>query len=170
VDLVAALEAALAQARARLPFAGELERCYEEPAPRVQGDADQLRGAFANLLANAIEAMQSAPQPGRLTLRVFRRRAVADDHVLRVAARGPLPGLERSEAVVEVTDSGPGVPEALRQRIFYPFFTTKQQGSGVGLALAHKAVTGHGGRLEVDGPAGGGATFRVRLPLGAGPP
>jgi signal transduction histidine kinase len=72
--------------------------------------------------------------------------------------------------VVEVTDSGPGVPEELRQRIFYPFFTTKETGSGVGLALAHKAVTGHGGCLEVETPAGGGATFRVRLPLGEGAP
>jgi signal transduction histidine kinase len=170
VDLVDALEAALAQARARIPFSGELERSYEEPRPVVQGDAEQLRGAFANLVANALEAMRPGPAAGRLALRVFRREAVADDRVLRVAARGPLPGLARREAVVEVTDSGPGVPEELRQRIFYPFFTTKETGSGVGLALAHKAVTGHGGCLEVETPAGGGATFRVRLPLGEGAP
>lgn len=170
VDLVDALEAALAQARARIPFEGELRRTYEEPGPVVQGDVEQLRGALANLVANALEAMRPCQAPGRLALRVFRREAAADDRVLRVAARGPLPGLARREAVVEVTDSGPGVPEELRQRIFYPFFTTKEQGSGVGLALAHKAVTGHGGCLEVETPPGGGATFRVRLPLGEAAP
>ena len=170
VDLVEALEAALAQARARIPFDGELERRYEEPRPVVQGDAEQLRGVFANLVANALEAMRPGAGPGRLVLRVFRREAIADDRVLRVAARGPLPGLGRREAVVEVSDDGPGVPEELRERIFYPFFTTKERGSGVGLALAHKAVTGHGGCLEVETPAGGGATFRVRLPIGEGPP
>lgn len=170
VDLVDALEAALAQARARIPFAGALERRYEEPRPVVQGDAEQLRSAFTNLVANALEAMRPDPAAAQLALRVFRREAPADDRVLRVAARGPLPGLARIEAVVEVSDRGPGVPEELRQRIFYPFFTTREKGSGVGLALAHKAVTGHGGCLEVEDAPGGGATFRVRLPLGEGAP
>jgi nitrogen-specific signal transduction histidine kinase len=163
VDLVAALEAALAQVRARLPFDGELVRAYESPAPCALGDPEQLRGAFANLVANALEAMRG-PGPGRLELRAFRREA-ADDRVLRVAGRGPLPVAARREAVVEVRDSGPGVPEALRERIFYPFFTTRERGSGLGLALVHKAVAGAGGCVELESPAGGGATFRVRLPL-----
>jgi signal transduction histidine kinase len=63
-----------------------------------------------------------------------------------------------------VSDNGGGVPAALRERIFYPFFTTKERGSGVGLALAQKLVLGHGGALELDSEAGEGATFRVRLP------
>jgi signal transduction histidine kinase len=166
VDLVEALEAALAQVRARLAFEGELLRDYAEPAPIVQGDAELLRGVFANLVANAVEAMRSSPAPARLSLRVFRREATRDDRVLRVADRGPFPGLARPEAVVEVSDTGPGVPEDLRERIFYPFFTTKERGSGVGLALAHKAVTSHGGSVEVEAPPAGGATFRVRLPVG----
>jgi signal transduction histidine kinase len=164
VDLVAALEAALAQVRARLPFEGQLVRDYETPAPCAIGDPEQLRGAFANLLANALEAMRG-PGPARLELRAFRREA-AEDRVLRVAAPGPLPAPARCEAVVEVRDSGPGVPEALRERIFYPFFTTRERGSGQGLALVHKAVTGAGGCVELESPAGGGSTFRVRLPLG----
>jgi signal transduction histidine kinase len=170
VDLVEALEAAVAQVRARLPFEGELIRDYAEPAPVVQGDAELLRGVFANLVANAVEAMRAPAAPARLTLRVFPRAASGDDRVLRVAARGPLPGLARSEAVVEVSDTGPGVPEELRERIFYPFFTTKERGSGVGLALAHKTVTSHGGSVEVEAPPAGGATFRVRLPVGEAAP
>jgi len=170
VDLVEALEAAVAQVRARLAFEGELLRDYAEPAPVVQGDAELLRGVFANLVANAVEAMRGSAAPGRLSLRVFRRDAARDDRVLRVADRGPLPGLARREAVVEVSDTGPGVPEELRERIFYPFFTTKERGSGVGLALAHKAVTSHGGSVEVETPPAGGATFRVRLPFGEASP
>jgi two-component system, NtrC family, sensor histidine kinase AtoS len=165
VPLVGALEAALAQVRARLPFDGEILRDFETPAPVVQGDAEQLRGVFANLVANAFEAMRGAA-PRRLGLRVFRREASPDERVLRVPARGPLPGLGAGEAVVEVSDTGPGVPAELRERIFYPFFTTKERGSGVGLALAHKAVASHGGSLEVEGSEAGGALFRVRLPLG----
>jgi signal transduction histidine kinase len=68
--------------------------------------------------------------------------------------------------VIEIADSGPGVPAELRERIFYPFFTTKQRGSGVGLAHAQKVVAGHGGSLELESAPGQGATFRVRLPLG----
>jgi signal transduction histidine kinase len=70
-----------------------------------------------------------------------------------------------AELVFSVADTGPGIPADLRERIFYPFFTTKQRGSGVGLALAQKIVAGHGGRLELESESGAGATFRVRIPL-----
>jgi signal transduction histidine kinase len=66
--------------------------------------------------------------------------------------------------VISVGDNGPGVPEAVRDRIFYPFFTTKSHGSGVGLATAQKIAASHGGTLEFESPPGGGAVFRVRLP------
>ena len=165
VDLVLAVEAAVAQVRARLAFAGELERGYESPPPTVAGDAEQLRGVFANLVANAFEAVAAAGSVGRVALRVFRAPARPEDRVLRVGARDPLPHPARREAVVEVSDTGPGVPPELRERVFYPFFTTKETGAGIGLALAHKAVVAHGGSVEVAEAPGGGATFRVRLPL-----
>ena len=69
------------------------------------------------------------------------------------------------ELVIGVSDTGPGVSEELRERIFYPFFTTKDSGSGVGLALAQKLVASHGGDLELDSRPGHGATFRLCLPL-----
>jgi PAS domain S-box-containing protein len=170
VDLVAALEAAVAQVRARLSFAGDLERRYEAPPPIVAGDAEQLRGVFANLVANAVEALAGAGagEGGRIALRVFRSEGRADDRVLRIGARVPLPSPPRGEAVVEVSDTGPGVAPELRERIFYPFFTTRERGAGIGLALAHKAVVAHGGGIEVADAPGGGATFRVRLPLAEG--
>jgi signal transduction histidine kinase len=70
--------------------------------------------------------------------------------------------------VIAVEDEGPGVPPELRERIFYPFFTTKERGSGVGLATAQKIVASHGGSLALEPAAGPdavrGARFVLRLP------
>ena len=86
---------------------------------------------------------------------------------LRIDAGEPIFGGE-PELVFSVSDTGPGIPGELRERIFYPFFTTKQRGSGVGLAQAQKIVAGHGGRIELESDVGHGATFRVRLPIEPG--
>jgi signal transduction histidine kinase len=67
-------------------------------------------------------------------------------------------------AVVEIKDSGEGIPTADLQRIFIPFFTTKASGHGVGLALAHRVITQHGGSLSAANTIGGGAVFTIRLP------
>jgi signal transduction histidine kinase len=66
---------------------------------------------------------------------------------------------------VEIKDTGEGIPAADLQRIFIPFFTTKASGHGVGLALAHRVVTQHGGALTASNAKGDGAVFTVRLPL-----
>ncbi|NNL86119.1 MAG: hypothetical protein HKP27_10725, partial [Myxococcales bacterium] len=68
------------------------------------------------------------------------------------------------ELVIRVADNGPGVPEALRERIFYPFFTTRESGSGVGLALAQKLVAAHGGSLLLERQRVG-ACFAIHLPI-----
>jgi signal transduction histidine kinase len=64
-------------------------------------------------------------------------------------------------AEIEVADNGPGVPEALRQDIFLPFFTTKPEGTGVGLSLARQVVLAHRGTISVGDREGGGALFRI---------
>jgi signal transduction histidine kinase len=66
---------------------------------------------------------------------------------------------------VDVMDSGPGVPEDSRDRIFSPFFTTKPRGSGLGLAIVRKIVDAHDGRITLCVPPGGGTRFRVALPV-----
>ena len=70
----------------------------------------------------------------------------------------------RVELAVE--DEGPGVPRALHAKVFEPFFSTKPtgQGTGLGLSICYGIVQDHGGRIELESPEGGGATFRVRLP------
>jgi signal transduction histidine kinase len=73
-------------------------------------------------------------------------------------------GREGGEVVVRVADRGPGVPEADRTRVFEPFYTTKDQSTGLGLSVCHSIVSQHGGRLGVEPRPGGGATFALRLP------
>jgi signal transduction histidine kinase len=107
----------------------------------VRADAGQLRRALLNLARNAAAAMQ-----GR-----------AGDVVLAASAA---PGRVR----LEVRDRGPGVPADLRDKIFTPFFTTREKGTGLGLAFVREIVRDHGGDVTVADAPGGGAVFRIELP------
>ncbi|TAM49135.1 MAG: hypothetical protein EPN53_08730, partial [Acidobacteria bacterium] len=75
--------------------------------------------------------------------------------------------MTNGNAVAEVVDTGVGIPEAIRDRIFDPFFSTREvgQGTGLGLAVSYSIVSAHGGRIEVESQVGQGAAFRVVLPL-----
>jgi two-component system sensor histidine kinase FlrB len=77
----------------------------------------------------------------------------------------PCGGKPVRELVISVADNGPGVPRALREKIFYPFFTTRDEGSGIGLATVQKVVASHGGTLALESRPGCGARFGVHLPL-----
>ena len=109
----------------------------------VHGDRDQLSQLLHNLLKNAEEAM---PGGGEVTVRTAR---------------------DGGWALLEVADRGPGVPLPERAHILEPGVTSKAEGSGLGLAIAARIAQGHGGALEVDDGPGGGALFRLRLPLAA---
>ena len=115
--------------------------------PPVRGDRYQLQQVVVNLLTNAVQSVGAAP-PGR-------RRHV----MLRTKLDGP-------HVVLEVEDTGPGVPEELVSQIFAPFFTTKDpgQGTGLGLSLAYNIVERHRGTLSVSRAPFGGALFVMRLP------
>jgi signal transduction histidine kinase len=147
LDLAALLEESLARARARVPFDGVVERRIAPEARTAAADPERLRGALVNLIANALEAMAEGASPApRLELAAWRE----DEG--------------RSGVCIAVADSGPGVPAELRERIFHPFFTTRDSGSGVGLAEVQKVVAGHGGHVELDERPGGGSVFRIHLP------
>jgi PAS domain S-box-containing protein len=117
-------------------------------APPVWADPHQLHQVLLNLVTNARHALRATPPPRRLSIS------------LRHDA-------EARRVVLEVADSGPGVPPELRSFVFRPFFTTKspEEGTGLGLALCHDIVAAHGGTIRVDSAAGGGALFVVELPL-----
>jgi signal transduction histidine kinase len=125
--------------------------------PEVPGDPDQIQQVCLNLLMNAIHAM---PTGG--TLRVSAEKVTRRKEGLDLAAPAPY-------AMLEIVDTGPGIPAADRSKIFEPFFTTKDegQGTGLGLAVSRGIVKDHDGWIEVDSPSDGGAVFRVFLPCAA---
>ena len=131
-------------------------REYVRELPAVWGDSEALYQALVNLVRNALDAM---PSGGRLTLRVGWS---ADDHVVRPSRR-PVMGTRRVR--VEIEDAGMGIPPSDADRVFNPFFTTKDGGTGLGLALTHKIVEDHGGSIDFRAAAAGGTVFRIVLPL-----
>jgi nitrogen-specific signal transduction histidine kinase len=174
VDPVALLDGCLDRACARVPFPGKIERAYARALPPLIADADQLRAALTDVLVNALEAMAECDDGRelRLALGIEAERRAGLQAAVRVEDRGlpaAAPPRIRHEIVFTIADTGPGVPEALRDRIFHPFFSTKDGGGGIGLAKAQKVVGGHGGAIELESREGRGATFRVRLPAGGDP-
>ncbi|MER2519688.1 MAG: ATP-binding protein [Bdellovibrionales bacterium] len=119
--------------------------------PDIMGDSDQMTQVITNLVINASQAMEDWKGERRMTIAT---RAVND------ADSSP-------SLIVEIADTGPGVPPEIRSRIFEPFFTTKsgKGGTGVGLSLCLNIVASHGGQLQVQDTQGGGATFLIRLPV-----
>jgi two-component system NtrC family sensor kinase len=126
----------------------EVARDIPDGLPPVWADPDQLNQVLTNLVVNAQQALMETPMP----------RHVA------IAAKS-----EGGELAITVADNGPGVPAEARNRIFEPFYTTKPVGfgTGVGLAVCHGIVDSYGGSISVEDAPGGGALFRVRLPLGS---
>ena len=114
----------------------------------VRADERMLRQVLLNLLRNAAEAIPEEKAERRVTVRGTRERD-ADG---------------RAWSRVEIEDTGTGIAEDDLQRIFIPFFTTKSKGHGVGLALAHRVATDHGGTLSASNSTSGGAVFTLRLP------
>ena len=126
---------------------------YQPPGKSliVEGDPDLLHRAVFNLVLNAV---QHAGAGGRVHVR------------LEQPARATVPSAVTITAPVRllVSDSGPGIPEEDMPRVFDPFFTTREGGTGLGLAMVHRAVAAHHGTILVDGGGGRGAQFTVYLP------
>jgi len=116
--------------------------------PDVRGDRLLLREALLNVVSNAAEACAAAP--GEVSVRV---RAIV------APGGGTAPLVE-----LVISDTGPGIPRAHLGRLFVPGFTTKETGSGVGLAIAERVVAAHHGRITVDSEEGRGTTITITLP------
>ncbi|MEW6584227.1 MAG: ATP-binding protein [Nitrospirota bacterium] len=112
--------------------------------PSFKGDEVLLRQAFANLIQNSVEAM---PQGGNLSIRAFQTTDSGGDFLS-----------------ICVSDTGHGVPEELKNKIFLPFFTSKEKGTGLGLAIVHKIIITHGGSISFESTPKG-TTFKIRLPM-----
>lgn len=112
-----------------------------EDVPSVDVDLDMCHQAFLNLLLNAQDAM---PDGGTIYLRARRR--------------------SNGEVMIEFCDEGQGIPSDVLDKIFDPFFTSKDTGTGLGLSLVHQIVTSHNGRIEVESDPGQGSVFRLYFP------
>jgi two-component system NtrC family sensor kinase len=126
----------------------ELESDLSPEPTIVLGDRYELQQVLLNLVTNAVQAVSGLPpeKPRQITLSTRRTEG---------------------QAILRVCDSGPGVPQHLVPYLFTPFFTTKApgEGTGLGLSLSYGLVKAHGGVLEYEASPGGGAEFRVTLPL-----
>ena len=134
----------LALPRGGVPVGREVARELDASLPPVPMDARLVRQAVLNVAVNAVQAM---PRGGRLTVRTR---------------------CDGGAAVLEVEDTGAGIPAEVRDRIFEPFFTTKASGTGLGLAVVKRIVEGHGGAVAVASRPGAGTVFALRFPLAAG--
>jgi signal transduction histidine kinase len=122
---------------------GDVSLCGEFGV--LEGDEVLLRQAFSNLLRNAFEACAGASKPPVI---VIQSEIDQPQNILRIA----------------VNDSGPGIVPALRDRVFRPFFTSKRNGTGLGLALVQKIVVFHNGRIVAGVSPLGGASLQITLP------
>jgi C4-dicarboxylate-specific signal transduction histidine kinase len=148
LDLNAVAREAVALTRSSLAEHGvRLALALDPHAVPLRGDPIQLQQVLLNLILNACDAMD-ANRPG------MRRLAVA-------TAGGP-----GADASLTVADNGSGIASGLLERIFDAFFTTKPHGLGVGLSVSREIVAAHGGRIEAANRPGGGAVFRMTLPMG----
>jgi PAS domain S-box-containing protein len=117
-----------------------------EDLPTVMADRVQLQQVFMNLMLNGIDAMKDMTGEGELTI-----KSEADD----------------GQVLVSVSDTGVGLPPEQAEQIFKAFFTTKDQGTGMGLPISRSIIESHGGHLWATGASGRGATFRFTLPATA---
>ncbi len=120
-----------------------VEKQLSDRVPDVSVDPDQIQQVFMNIILNGAEAMAKG---GTLTI----ESKLSDDG---------------RNIVISFADTGPGIPESCREKIFDPFYTTKEHGTGLGLSISYGIVEQHGGTMNVESIVGQGSTFTIQLPI-----
>jgi two-component system NtrC family sensor kinase len=144
MNLVKVVDESLALIANKLSLSNIAVVKFFNPLPEIQADPAHMKQVFLNLLINACEAMEAG---GTLTIR-------SDHHP------------ETNTVTMSVRDTGSGIEENVRARIFDPFFSTKAKGTGLGLSVVNGIVTRHNGKVDIDSAPGKGTDFRVTLPVG----
>jgi signal transduction histidine kinase len=144
VNLASVVDATLTQLKSKLDAARVSVARNYIGGPTVWADAEKLRQVFGNIIDNAIDAMDGVSSERRIDLYIENGRP--------------------KTVTVRVRDNGAGIPEAKLAKIFNPFFTTKEKGTGLGMAIAKKIVDAHQGEITVASQQGQGTEFRVVLP------
>jgi signal transduction histidine kinase len=122
----------------------QIENSLSENLPRCLIDPPLIEEVLLNLITNAADAMKDMGTGKRIEIATSRLKDLL---------------------VIQVSDSGPGIPFHLRDKIFDPFYTTKTDSSGIGLSISHRIVTDHGGSIDIGTSKWGGAEFKVNIPL-----
>lgn len=142
---------------AEFPTGLQIERDYDASVPDIHGDKEQLIQAVFNIVRNAAQALESQITSGAEARIVLRTRIAR--HVTTPSRRHHRLALD-----LHVIDNGPGIPEALREQVFYPLVSSRDGGTGLGLPLAQAYVQAHDGVIEFDSRPGC-TDFRILLPL-----
>ncbi len=132
----------------------EIKQEYDPSLPLVDADENKLKQVFLNLIKNSLESMKNQ---GTLT---FSTKLDADFQILTKKLKAPTRML-----VVEIRDTGKGVPDEIINKLFAPFFTTKSKGTGLGLFISHKIIEEHGGGLKIAKNKDKGSVAKIILPL-----
>ena len=166
VNLRSLLEESLGNALSTVDREGiEIVKDYQE-TPTVPIDYAQMKQVFVNIMVNALQALG---EHGQIQIACgpsifFQRTAstlhgkVSETNLSRQVDLAPF-------AWVRIEDNGQGISDEVLSKIFYPFFTTKEKGSGIGLAIAQKIVDSHHGSIDVESEIGRGTVFTIKLPL-----
>ncbi len=136
-----------------LPAGIHIERDYDPSVPELHLDRDQMVQALLNVVQNAVQALEGG---GHITLRTrIDRYVTLGPRTVRLALR------------IEVEDDGPGVPEAIRDEIFFPMVSGRAEGTGLGLSIAQTVINRHGGLIQCESEPGR-TVFSILLPLDGG--
>jgi signal transduction histidine kinase len=122
----------------------KIETILKSDLPQACADKNLIETVVLNLINNAAEAMRTIVTSKKIVVVSF----IQDDSIH-----------------IQVSDSGPGVPEEIRDKILDPYFTTKQEGTGIGLSLCHRIIMDHSGSIDVCQGKWGGAEFRIEIPI-----
>lgn len=146
----------------------ELKKDYQNKEITISADEEQLRQVFLNLFLNAIDAMSDG---GTLTVDTrYRMPALPSGRQDTSKSIKPVscilnPESKNSYIEVVISDTGPGIPPEILDKLFTPFFTTKKEGTGLGLIITQEIIKQHKGKIEVESKVGKGTTFVIQLPV-----
>lgn len=163
VDLSLLVEEMVHLLRSAISKGAQLDCEFAQDLPPVEGDPAQIRQIVMNLITNASDALGDGT--GAITVRTALREAGPETTAGTIAGPGDPPPLRGPCVVLEISDTGCGMDERTRARMFDPFFSTKFQGHGLGLAAALGIVRGHSGAIQVDSTEGVGTRFTVVFPV-----
>jgi signal transduction histidine kinase len=124
----------------------EVKIIRDTDLPPIQVDPEQLKEAFVNLIINACEAMENG---GTIII------------IEEVSTETP----DKQKVIIRLSDDGPGIPKLIREKLFQPFFSTKEEGTGLGLSVVSRIIHEHDGKIEISSKEGKGTTFVIYFPL-----